>query len=126
MERSIIYRVELSQIFPEDSGKTLEHFLRGITKEFILKAGSFLISFQKDKRFSEDNKKVIEDWFRHENQEVAQTIFTRIQEIERKNNWKAVIINAHTTLKLLEAAFSREEKEILQSEPEMEINLFKA
>lgn len=126
MKGSLVYRVELSQIFPEEVGKTVQDYLNGISKEFILKTGAYLIAFEKDSEYTSNNKKVIEDWFRRDNQEVAQFIYDRIVQIEKKNNWVARIINAHATLKLLETAFAGESKTTTQSEPEMEINMFKA
>ena len=125
MARHILYRLEHSALFEEEKGKTVEEYLSGISRDTILKTGSYFACFEKNKSAVTNNIEVLSKWFNKENNDFANDIYKKIKAIEKKHNWQAIILNIHTTLKLLEKAFHQKGDDNL-SNTEMERKIFKA
>jgi hypothetical protein len=127
IEKAISMRqlLEFEVAFPEIEKLSVDQYLKGGSKEFILNAAAFFLGFKNSNSEFEDSKKFLDMFFRKENKEIANKIYIRIREIE-KNGTSVGIINTYSSLKLFECFFSKPQEQETQSEAEFEVNLFKA
>jgi hypothetical protein len=119
--------VEIGQVlefhiaFPTETPLPPEEYLKGGSRDVILKVATWLLSHKQTKK----NADFFSKFFSSENADFANTVYDRIKELE--NDGKTIIIiNQFTSLSLFELYFSRVEESETQTHAEFERNLFKA
>lgn len=117
--------LEFEAAFPGEEKLTVEQYLAGSSREMILNAAAFFLGFKNQKSKFDDNREFLGMFFRAENNGLANQVYERIKEFEKKGI-RIGIINTYSSLKLFEYFFSRPEEPITQTEAQLEINLFKA
>ncbi|TAH08232.1 MAG: hypothetical protein EAZ13_04215 [Sphingobacteriia bacterium] len=117
--------LEFNVAFPEEEMLTVEHYLAGGSRNLILNAAAFFLGFKNHKSKFDDNKEFIGMFFGKENNELANQIYDRIKELEKKGI-RIGIINTYSSLKLFEFYFSKPEEPETQTQAEFEVNMFKA
>lgn len=117
--------LEFEVAFPEEERLSIEQYLAGSSREMILNAAAFLLAFNNHKSKFDDNREFIGMFFCKENNGLANKIYERINEFEKKGV-RIGIINTYSSLKLFEYFFSRPEEPETQTQDELEVNLFKA
>jgi hypothetical protein len=117
--------LEFEIAFPNEKRLTVEQYLAGSSREMILNAAAFFLGFKNHNSQFDDNREFLGMFFRAENNELANQIYDRIKEYEKKGV-RIGIINTYSSLKLFEYYFSKPDEPITQSEAELEVNLFKA
>ncbi|MFV5698108.1 hypothetical protein ACM55H_07025 [Flavobacterium sp. ZT3R17] len=117
--------LEFNVAFPEEERLSIEHYLSGCSREMILNAAAYFLGFNNQKSKFDDIGEFLEMFFRQENSELANQVYDRIKEIEKKGV-NIGIINTYSSLKLFEYFFSRPEEAETQTEADAEVNLFKA
>jgi hypothetical protein len=117
--------LEFNVAFPEEEMLTVEQYLAGGSRNMILNAAAFFLGFKNHKSKFDDNKEFLGMFFRKENNELANQIYDRIKEFEKKGI-RIGIINPYSSLKLFEFYFSKPEEPETQTQPEFEVNMFKA
>jgi len=116
--------LEFKVAFPEDEPLQLKEYLKGGSKEIILKAATFFLSGSQHSDFK-DNRIFLGALFGKENSDFANSVIAKIAEIEKKGS-SVRILNTYSGLKLFENFFSKEEEDENQTHAEFERNLFKA
>ena len=117
--------LEFEVAFPEEEKLTVEQYLAGGSRDVILNVAAFFLGFKSQKSRFEDNREFIEMFFRRENSNVANQVYDKIQELNKKGV-SISIINSYSSLKLFEYFFSAPEAPEIQTQAEFEVNLFKA
>lgn len=117
--------LEFEVVFPEEKMLNLEQYLECSNREIILKSAAFFLGFKSSNSMFNDNRIFIETFFGAENKEIANHIYNKIEEIEKKGA-RVGIINTYSSLKLFEYIFSKPSEQKLQKDNELEVNLFKA
>jgi len=117
--------LEFEVAFPGEERLSIEQYLAGSSREMILNAASFFLGFKNHKSKFDDNREFLGMFFRGENNGLANQIYDRIKEFEKKGV-RIRIINTYSSLKMFEYFFSRQEEPITQTEAQLEVNLFKA
>ncbi len=117
--------LEFEVAFPGEERLSIEQYLAGSSREMILNAAAFFLGFKNHKSKFDDNKEFLGMFFRKENNELANQIYDRIKEFEKKGV-RIRIINTYSSLKLFECFYSRPEEPETQTQAELEVNLFKA
>ena len=117
--------LEFEVAFPGEERLSIEQYLAGGSKEFILNTAAFFLSFKNHKSKFDDNKEFLGMFFRVENNGFANQVYERIKEFEKKGV-RIGIINTYSSLKLFEYFFSKPEELETQTQAEFEVNLFKA
>lgn len=117
--------LEFEVAFPGEERLSIEQYLAGSSREMILNAAAFFLGFKNHKSKFDDNREFLGMFFRAENNGLANQIYDRIKEFEKKGV-RIGIINTYSSLKLFEYFFSRQEEPITQTEAQLEVNLFKA
>lgn len=117
--------LEFKVAFPEEERLSIEHYLSGCSRAIILNAAAFFLGFKNHKSKFDDNGEFLEMFFRKENSELANQVYDRIKESEKKGVHIG-IINTYSSLKLFEYYFSKPEEPETKTEAEVEVNLFKA
>ncbi len=117
--------LEFDVAFPEEERLSIEQYLAGSSREMILNAATFFLAFKSHKSKFDDNRKFLEMFFCKENNGLANQIYERIKEFEKKGV-RIRIINTYSSLKLFEYFFTKPEEPETQSQAELEVNLFKA
>ncbi|MEQ8924341.1 MAG: hypothetical protein RLO81_00935 [Fulvivirga sp.] len=117
--------LEYREIF-DDKPLSVSEYLKGISREKMLTVGAHFLGFNnKNSRFN-DHKEFLEMYFCHENNKLANNIYTKIKTIEKNKSREILILNALTSLQLFEFCFENLGKENTQTNAELEVNLFKA
>jgi hypothetical protein len=124
MNRKLVLRVERSMLFPAEKDETVDSYLQGTSRSIALLSGSTFAAFDKKNPVVRDNFKVLSFWFNAENNSFANSVYQKINSIS-KGGHEAVILNIHTSLKLLEKGFSLPETQT-GTNTEVEKNMFKA
>jgi len=117
--------LEFEVAFPGEEKLSIEQYLAGGSREVILTAAAFFLGFKNQKSKFEDNKEFLGMFFRKENNILANQVYDRIKEYEKKGV-RIGIINPYSSLKLFEYYFSKPEEPETQTQAEFEVNLFKA
>jgi hypothetical protein len=117
--------LEFEVAFPGEEKLSVEHYLAGGNRSMILNAAAFFLGFKNHESKFEDNNEFLGMFFRKENIELANYIYERIKEFEKKGI-RIGIINPYSSLKLFEYYFSKPEALETQSQAEFEVNMFKA
>ena len=117
--------LEFEVAFPGEERLSIEQYLAGSSREMILNAAAFFLGFKNHKSKFDDNREFLGMFFRKENNGLANQIYERIKEFEKKGV-RIGIINTYSSLKLFEYFFSRPEEPETQTQAELEVNLFKA
>ncbi|NLA25182.1 MAG: hypothetical protein GX879_09480 [Bacteroidales bacterium] len=117
--------LEFEVAFPTEERLTIEQYLAGSSRQMILNAAVFFLGFKNHKSKYDDNKKFLEMFFRTENNEFANQVYDRIKKFEKKGI-RIGIINTYSSLRLFEYYFSKPEEPDIQTQAELEVNLFKA
>ena len=117
--------LEFEVAFPEEEKLSIKQYLAGGSREVILNAAAFFLGFKNYKSKFDDNKEFLGMFFRKENNNLANQVYDRIKEFEKKGV-RIGIINPYSSLKLFEYYFSKPEEPETQSQAEFEVNLFKA
>lgn len=117
--------LEFEVAFPGEEKLSVEEYLAGGSREVILNSAAFFLGFKNHKSKFEDNREFLSMFFRKENNELANQIYDRIREFEKKGI-RIGIINPYSSLQLFEYFFSKPEEPETQSQAEFEVNLFKA
>lgn len=110
-------------LFPNETA-AIETYLQGASRNIVLLSGSTFAAFDKKNPIVRDNFKVLSFWFNAENNQLANTIYQKIS-AAKQNGLDPVILNIHTSLKLLERGFSLPEEQT-GTNTEVEKNMFKA
>jgi hypothetical protein len=106
--------LEFEVAFPGEEKLTIEQYLAGSSRELILNAAAFFLGFKNHKSKFDYNREFLGMFFRAENNELANQIYDRIKEFEKKAV-RIGIINTYSSLKLFEYFFSRPEGPITQT-----------
>jgi hypothetical protein len=117
--------LEFKIAFPEEEKLSIKHYLSGCSRDMILNAAAYFLGFKNQKSKFDDNREFLGMFFRQENSKLANQVYDRIKEIEKKGV-QIGIINSYSSLKLFEYFFSKPEEPETQTEAEAEVNLFKA
>ncbi|TDS11014.1 hypothetical protein [Sphingobacterium paludis] len=117
--------LEFEVAFPDEERLTIEQYLAGSSREMILNAAVFFLGFKNHKSTFDNKREFLGMFFRAENNGLANQIYNRIKEFEKKGVLIG-IINTYASLKLFEYFFSKPEEPETQTQAELEINLFKA
>lgn len=117
--------LEFEVAFPEVERLTVEQYLAGSSREMILNAAAFFLGFKNHNSKFDDNREFLGMFFRKENNELANQIYDRIKEFEKKGV-RIGIINTYSSLKLFEYYFTKPEVPETQTQAEFEVNMFKA
>lgn len=117
--------LEYEVAFPGEEKLSIEQYLGGGSRSMILNSAVFFLGFKDSKSKYADNREFIGMFFREENSSLANQVYDRIKELEKKNILIS-IINAYSSLKLFEYYFSKAEEPEMQTQAEFEVNLFKA
>jgi len=117
--------LEFEVAFPNEERLPIEQYLAGSSREMILTASTFFLSFNNHNSKFNDNRDFLGMFFCAENNELANRIYNRIKEIEKKGV-RVGIINTYSSLSLFEYCFSKVEGPETQLQAELEVNLFKA
>lgn len=117
--------LEFEVAFPDEEKLTVEQYLAGGSREVILNSAAFFLGFKSQKSNFSDNREFLGMFFRKENNNLANHIYEKIKEFEKKGA-RIGIINPYSSLKLFEHFFSKSEEPETQSQAEFEVNLFKA
>ncbi len=117
--------LEFEVAFPDEEKLTVEQYLEGGSREVILNSAAFFLGFKSQKSKFSDNREFLGMFFRKENNNLANQIYDKIKEFEKKGT-RIGIINPYSSLKLFEHFFSKPEEPETQSQAEFEVNLFKA
>ena len=117
--------LEFELAFPLEEKLSVEQYLSGGSRSVILNLAAFFLGFKNHKSKFEDNREFLGMFFQKENNELANQIYNRIIEIEKKGV-RIGIINPYSSLKLFEYFFSKPEEPETQAQAEFEVNLFKA
>lgn len=117
--------LEFEVAFPTEKRLTIEEYLAGTSREMILNVATFFLGFKNHKSRFDDHREFLEMFFRKENNEIANQIYERIKESEKKSA-RIGIINTYSSLKLFEYVFTKPEEPEMQTQAELEVNLFKA
>ena len=124
MARRIILRLELSQLFPKEKGKKLEDFLKGVSRERVIKSGSYFTGFAKGQAVVRNNVDLLNKWFSPDNRPFAFEILKAIYLLKRQGI-ESTIVNIHTSLRLIEQGLNHQSDDTMDS-LEFEKNIFKA
>ena len=111
--------------FPGEKKLPIEQYLSGGSRDVVLNAAAFFLGFKNHKSKFADNREFLGMFFRKENNELANQIYSRIKAFENKG-LQIGIINSYSSLKLFENYFSRPEEPETLDPAEFEVNLFKA
>lgn len=117
--------LEFEVAFPGEERLAVEQYLAGSSREMILNAAAFFLGFKNHKSKFDDNREFLGMFFRKENNELANQIYERIKEFDKKGV-RIGIINTYSSLKLFEYFFSKRAEPETQTQAELEVNLFKA
>lgn len=117
--------LEFEIAFPGEEKLSIEQYLAGGSRSMILNSAAFFLGFKNHKSKFEDNKEFLGMFFGKENNELANQIYERIKEFEKKDI-RIGIINPYSSLKLFEYYFSQPEVPETQTQAEFEVNMFKA
>jgi hypothetical protein len=117
--------LEFEVAFPGEERLSIEQYLAGSSREMILNAAAFFLGFKNHKSKFDDNREFLGMFFRKENNGLANQIYERVKEFEKKGV-RIGIINTYSSLKLFEYFFSKPEEPETQTKAELEVNLFKA
>ncbi|MGN8059715.1 hypothetical protein ACTJKN_25790 [Pedobacter sp. 22163] len=117
--------LEFETAFPGEKPLTVGEYLKGGNRETILNVAASFLGFKNQQSKYEDNREFISMCFRAENNELANKVYDRIKELEKKGN-RVGIINTYSSLTLFEYFFKAPEEQQTQSEEEFEVNFFKA
>lgn len=117
--------LEFEVALSNEKKKSVEEYLEGGSREVILMAASFFLGFNNNNSEYKDNRKFLQMFFRRENNDFANKIFSIIRKYEN-NQVRIGIINPYSSLKLFEYFFSKPDEPGTQTEAEFEVNLFKA
>lgn len=122
---SLYIVAKFSSVFDEEP-KELKDYLKGISRSRMLKAAAFFLGFNNHNSRFKNYVDLIQMFFCKENEGFLNEVYSKLKELEQENNGIVTIINTRSSLKLFEFAFDNLNEENLQTDPESEINLFKA
>lgn len=112
-------------IFPDEQPKDLVEYFNGIDKEFLKKAGAFLLGLNNKNSKWADPQDFVQQFFSQGNAEIANEILHRIQNLGDEHNYS--IPYEVSSLKLFEYVFDNEiPNDNVLTQEEQEINIFKA
>lgn len=117
--------LEFEVAFPGEEKLSIEQYLTGGSRSLILNAAAFFLGFKNNKSKFDENKEFLRMFFCKENNELANQVYDRIKEFEKKCI-RIGIINPYSSLKLFEYYFTRPEEPETQTQDEFEVNMFKA
>jgi hypothetical protein len=117
--------LEFEVAFPNEKPLTVEQYLSGGNRDIILNSAAFFLGFKNHRSKYSDNKEFLGMFFQKENNDLANLIYDRIKEVEKKGS-PIRIINTYSSLKLFEYYFSKPNETETQTKSEFEVNLFKA
>lgn len=112
-------------IFPEEAPQELFEYFNGIDKEFLKKAGAFLLGLNNRNSKWEDPKDFVALFFSQGNADIANQILLKIENLG--DEYKYTIPYEVSSLKLFEYVFDNEiPNENILSQEQQEVNIFKA
>jgi len=123
---SLSQLLEFEALFPDETPLSIEEYLQGGSKDIILKSATHFLGFKPYASSYDDNGILLSALFGPENQNFANHIYRRINEIKQKNGKEILIVNPYSSLKLFESFFHAIDPQETQSPKEFEVNLFKA
>lgn len=113
--------LEFHQAFPGEEMLTVDDYLKGASKDLVLKLALFFLNGQPHK----NTKEFIESYFSYDNHSTATEIYTNILEAEMEVH-NISILSVYSSLRLFEHFYSKPEEGNYQTQSELEVNLFKA
>ncbi|HZV69818.1 MAG TPA: hypothetical protein VFG10_09745 [Saprospiraceae bacterium] len=117
--------LEFEVVFSGEEKLSFEQYLAGGSRTVILNAAALFLGFRNHNSQFADNRKFLGRFFHKDNADFANYVYDKIYTIE-KTGIRVSIVKAYSSLKLFEYYFSKPEEEVTQSQPEFEVNLFKA
>lgn len=118
------YQVGLKEAYPEDNAQDLGTFLKGIPRDTVLLVVSSLLS--KKEIYSSNLKEILGIWFRATNSDFANNAYQRLLPVQQHVGQPILIITQPSVLKVFAYAINNLNEEKLQTDEQIEINLFKA
>jgi hypothetical protein len=117
--------LEFHSAFPGEVPLRVEEYLKGGSREMILKVAAFLLGFKSHESKYNDYKELLKMFFGMQNHNVATHLYNRIRGLEAEG-YSVRVINTHTSLTIFECFFEQPDEEATQSDAEFEVNFFKA
>lgn len=105
--------------------KTVEEYLKGISRPQLLNIASFFLGFLNRKSSYDKPDRLLNMFFSRENDVIAAQIHASLKSFERETNADLIIINKQSSLQLFEFCFDNLIKGETQSRAEAELNVFK-
>jgi len=117
--------VTFSNVFDEEP-KDLNAYLTGISRSKLLNVGAFFLGFANRNSQFQDYKDFLSMFFRQENNQIANEIYVKLNNLQQKENAELKIVNPLTFLQLFEFCFDNLTEEDGQTEAESEVSIFKS
>lgn len=117
--------LEFKTIFPDEEPLELEDYLRGASKEMVLKIATAFLGFKPHNSVYANNEDLLLMIFSVENHEFANVVYKKIRKLE-KDGKKVQIINPFSSLTLFEYFFEKDLQGNNDDKLELERNIFKA
>ncbi len=118
------HTIEFSSVF-EESAKDLNYYLTGVSKSKVLLAMSTFLNFSVKNSKFKNYKDFIDMYFQGANQKFAVEVKAKLIKLERPNV-EIIFAPILSCLQIFEFAFDHLSDKDILSDPEIEINLFKA
>src|SRR5689334_6475668 len=93
--------VTFSEVFDEQP-KDLKTYLTGISRSKLLNIGAFFLGFSNRNSEFQDYKEFLGMFFQQENNNLANEIYTKLNELSQRENAELIIITPLTILQLFE------------------------
>ncbi len=117
--------VPFSKIFEEEP-KDLKMYLNGISRLKLLKIGAYLLGYKNHESKYNDFKVFLGEFFCIENKEIANIIYNKLYEFQKKTNTQLIIVNPIAVIQIFEFCFNNLTENESQTDIESEISIFKS
>ena len=117
--------VTFGEVFDEEP-KDLKTYLTGINRSKSLIISVFFLGFANRNSEFKDYKNLLSILFRKENNVLANEIYVKLINLQKKENAELIIVNPLTSLQLFEFCFDNLTENDSQTEAESEVNIFKS
>ena len=117
--------ITFSPIFKEEP-RDIKDYLQGISRSKMLNVCSFFLGFSNTQSKFEDFLEFLNMYFSVENSELANSIYEKLNALQKAEGAKLIIITPLTTLQLFEYSFDNLDEVQTQTNSEAEVNILKA
>jgi len=119
---------EFKKLFPEKEELPFDHYLKGISKNTLLRIATYLIGRDIYTEHEENIIDTLRNWFSGINKHFANDIAKKIMQYQEVNRRNLQIVNTISCLQILQIGLQivDEEEAVAQSPEESEISLFYA